>query len=454
MASLETLRSHANALFARDGGLHPPIEIIKHWPRPNHVDPEERGWEAPIVLFVMLGITFMVYVARMWARLAVAKNAGLDDLLISLSMLPLIGLTVTVVLAIRQYGFQWHVWDQTATTLVTTREITMAIELNYMVSTTLIKVSILCFYRRITGSLTNNFVYWVLGTMVFCIIYGILFSFLILFTCSPVVGYFRLFDSAWRYKNEVHCMNEGVIIVVCAALSSVQDFLICMLPIFLIWNLQISHRQKAALCGIFGMGLVTCVCGIMRTYYATYVYNYTYDITWYAYYGWVWTALEAQLGVVCASAPAIKVFFKRYFSNPASRNGYPGSASNKTPLGSAPRSQSYQMQTPQASHMSKSRSQVVSGRPRDPTVPLECIKVSHGLDIAVDERDDASQKSYASTRNLTALPTQDPFGRKAGWYEGCRTVCSALNPRSRSRSRSRSESRSRSREKDIERGLN
>lgn len=51
----------------------------------------------------------------------------------------------------------------------------------------------------------------------------------------------------------------------------------------------------------------------MRAYYAIYIYYYTYDVTWYAWYGWVWTALEAQLGVMCASGPALKEFFKRYF---------------------------------------------------------------------------------------------------------------------------------------------
>lgn len=132
----------------------------------------------------------------------------------------------------------------------------MTMELTYMVSTTLIKVSILCFYRRITGSLTNKFVYWVWGTMILCIVYGILFSLLILFVCSPVIGFFRIFDAAWRMQNDLSCHNEGAIIVACAAISTVQDLVICALPVLLIWNLQIGKRQKIALCGIFGMGLM------------------------------------------------------------------------------------------------------------------------------------------------------------------------------------------------------
>jgi len=148
----------------------------------------------------------------------------------------------------------------------------MSIELNYLVSTSLIKISILCFYRRITGSLKNAFVYWVWGAIVSCVIEGLSFTLLVLFTCTSVVGYFHLYDTAWRSQNELQCRNEGAIVVACAVISTLQDLIICLLPVFLLWNLRMPKRQKAALCGNFGLGLVTCVCGILRTYYATYVY--------------------------------------------------------------------------------------------------------------------------------------------------------------------------------------
>jgi hypothetical protein len=148
----------------------------------------------------------------------------------------------------------------------------MAIELNYLASTTLVKVAILVFYRRMTGMLKNAFVYSVWGMIAFCVVPSIIFAFLIIFTCSPVEGFFRFFDMSWRLKNELKCGNEGAIIVACAIVGTMQDFIVCLLPIALVWNLKMSTRQKAALCGIFGVGMITCVCGILRTYYATYVY--------------------------------------------------------------------------------------------------------------------------------------------------------------------------------------
>jgi hypothetical protein len=98
------LHQHANRLVARGGGLNPPPETILSWPVANHVNPEERGWAGPVVLLVLMGITFFVYVARMWARLVLSKNPGLDDILISLAMLPLFGLTISTVLGKRLHA--------------------------------------------------------------------------------------------------------------------------------------------------------------------------------------------------------------------------------------------------------------------------------------------------------------------------------------------------------------
>lgn len=105
MSKFDALTTHVDrlftpheGLFARSGGLHPPSEVLLSWPAPNYVNPEDRGWSSSIVLLVFLGATFFVYLARMWARLGIGKNAGLDDTLMSIAMLPLFGLTISAVL--------------------------------------------------------------------------------------------------------------------------------------------------------------------------------------------------------------------------------------------------------------------------------------------------------------------------------------------------------------------
>ncbi|KAF2194653.1 hypothetical protein K469DRAFT_686649 [Zopfia rhizophila CBS 207.26] len=419
------LFARADDLFPRSGGLHPPSSVIASWPAPNYENPTTRGWTGPILLIAILALTLTVHAARMWARIKVAKNAGLDDLLMSIAMVPLMGLTITVILG--SMGSNCTLGIKLKTTLITSRKSTLAIEVLYLVATCLIKISILCFYRRITnGTISRTFIYWVWGSIVLVVCYGVIFIFVIIFSCSPVKGYWRLFDLMWRLKNDVKCHNEAAEIVSVVVISTLQDLFICALPIFLVWNLQIPLRQKVALTGIFALGLLTCVCGIMRTYYAIYVYYYTYDITWYAFYGWIWTALEADLGVICASAPALKVFFRRYFNLSANRSGNSDSygkrsarsdkASGKYPWSSLP--------------------SIHHGNETDISteVPLNQIKVSRGMDVKFEDRDDAvSQASYASTKELTAIPSASsewPGSPSTGWVEGCRTVCAAVGPES------------------------
>jgi len=157
----------------------------------------------------------------------------------------------------------------------------------------------------------------------------------------------------------------------------------------------------------------------MRTYYAIYVYYFTYDVPWYAYYGWVWTALEAQLGVVCASAPALKIFFNRYFSLSANRSGFSRSSGKKASgygLGNSVK-------------LSHGESKTDSNW-KNEAVPLDQIQISKSMDISVEDRDDAaSETSTSSTRNLTALPIQhpSPHGSHSAWL-GSRTVCTAFLP--------------------------
>lgn len=67
-------------------GLRPPLDVILSWPKPNYVNPETRG-NGVLVGTIVLGIiTYLVVGGRIWARLFVQRNAGLDDWLVIAAM--------------------------------------------------------------------------------------------------------------------------------------------------------------------------------------------------------------------------------------------------------------------------------------------------------------------------------------------------------------------------------
>jgi hypothetical protein len=71
------------------GGIRPPLEVILSWPaRSEH--PERHGWGLTITTIILFCITLAVVVARLWARMVLQRNAGLDDVFIVGSMVRLI----------------------------------------------------------------------------------------------------------------------------------------------------------------------------------------------------------------------------------------------------------------------------------------------------------------------------------------------------------------------------
>jgi hypothetical protein len=95
------------------GGLHPPLSLVTTW-TPNYVDPETSGSGIIILVAVLLGLCYIVVFMRLWARMYLAKNAGIDDALIVFNMVcsfnridgsnayhakvPLTGLAVSLIL--------------------------------------------------------------------------------------------------------------------------------------------------------------------------------------------------------------------------------------------------------------------------------------------------------------------------------------------------------------------
>ncbi|KAF1950012.1 hypothetical protein CC80DRAFT_247354 [Byssothecium circinans] len=427
MAPYRDVLKSADILLLRDGGIRPPPEVIESWPQPNYVNPETHDWSGAIICIAFLAISITVFTTRMWARYTITKNVGVDDWIVACAILPLVGTTISTVLAIRIYGLQWHVWDQTKHTNVTSRRAIIAIEMTYLAATCLTKISILCFYKRITSrTISRTFVYCIWASMGFVIAYFVAFSIALITMCNPVEGYWRLFDASWRKHNKVNCHNEGAIIISAVVISTVQDFFICALPALLVWNLQIPKRQKLALIALFGMGILTSICGVMRTYYAVYVYYGTYDISWYSYYGWIWTVIEADLGVVCASAPALKPFFRRYFKSTtfgSTRPTQSSSSQNGTAHGKTSRGNS--SHTFGASNLKNSRWDAQA-------VPLDRIQVRRGMDVVIEDREDwRSQASNSSLRNLTVLPLSVPSSKGHSQRWGSRTTCERAMSRGR-----------------------
>jgi hypothetical protein len=85
----------------------PPVDVLLSWPTPNYVDPETRGPALLIVNSILIALTILTVVARLYTRIVIKRWFGIDDIFILFALLFTIGLTAVVLLANQRYG-----WDR------------------------------------------------------------------------------------------------------------------------------------------------------------------------------------------------------------------------------------------------------------------------------------------------------------------------------------------------------
>jgi hypothetical protein len=105
-----------------------------------------------------------------------------------------------------------------------------------------------------------------------------------------------------------------------AYFSVAGDLYSTILPLLLVSKLSLPRRQKWALYGLFSIGLSVVVFGAVRSYYMHRVVNVDWDFTWTLWKIWVWGEFEMWFGIYCASAPALKPFFGRFWDQMTSHN--------------------------------------------------------------------------------------------------------------------------------------
>jgi hypothetical protein len=126
-------------------------------------------------------------------------------------------------------------------------------EIVYLWATAFTRVSILLFYRRLGGSVSPAFKRTVYAAIVFVVVFCVAYNIVGFTQCRPLNAYWNMGNGFWQLANEGKwsCADEGIVVVTCAAISMIQDFLVCILPMALFWHLRITFKQKVALSGIF-----------------------------------------------------------------------------------------------------------------------------------------------------------------------------------------------------------
>lgn len=228
-------RRRETLVYKMPGGLAPPLSVIASWPAPDYAAERDSSGVFALMLIMFL-LAMLVITARMTARYA-SKNFGLDDLLISMSLIPLTGLLIVCCLYINTYHMDHHIWDLTPYQIIKARKVTFAFELFYIYASGLIKLSILCFNRRLaSGSRSRVFDGIVTFCMVLVVLYMVGFTISLLANCRPISAYWMQVIDYILAPDSYSCGREDIGILLNTVISTT---LVCLAG----WRLEGDQRD-------------------------------------------------------------------------------------------------------------------------------------------------------------------------------------------------------------------
>ena len=122
-----------------------------------------------------------------------------------------------------------------------------AASLLYALAVTSAKLSILLYYGRIFTLGRFRQALYAVGSI--CTLWCVLVVFVTLFQCSPV-------RKGWEPGLEGSCLNLRTIYYGTAISNMILDVIINVLPVKMVWKLQLPLRQRMLLMVIMGLGVM------------------------------------------------------------------------------------------------------------------------------------------------------------------------------------------------------
>jgi len=231
---------------------------------------------------------------RLWAKQYGGTGITLDDYLIILATMCLVGqCTIGLGFGI-PYGMGRHVTAVSPHDQMLVRKGDYVFSHFYDLALVNVKLGILAFYYRV-------FVYPVFRRIVLALAalvlaWGVGITITLLLVCRPLSAY-------WDSRVAGECLHIVTFTYFTNVFNLASDIIIFLLPVPMIWHLQLQTKKKLMLSLIFCLGLATCVISSIRL--TIILGRSNPDFTWYYVPLGAYSVFEPLGGVLCTNLPII-----------------------------------------------------------------------------------------------------------------------------------------------------
>ncbi|KAI0163509.1 hypothetical protein BJ166DRAFT_295339 [Pestalotiopsis sp. NC0098] len=281
--------------------------------------PLDYSDDGPAILIscAVLGfVTTVVVGCRFWSRKLVGTQWGLDDWLTFASLLAHHAVVVACGFMVVKGGLGRDIRVIVAEEPEDITELykaLLAAEVFYIISSSLVKLSLLAFYRRIFPTPRVKLGCQIIGGLT--IGWAISCQIVNLLQCIPLKAFWEV---ALRADSGTKCLDPILFFLSNSAVNVVIDFATLILPIQEILKLHTSKSKKWGIAGVFLLGGMAFTASLLRTIFTGTMYNEgTNNFTKQFVVSAIATIVEIYVALISGCLPALVPVYRRLRYNNA-----------------------------------------------------------------------------------------------------------------------------------------
>ncbi|KAM0323157.1 hypothetical protein ACHAQA_009007 [Verticillium albo-atrum] len=263
-----------------------------------------RGPEILGVCGALVGLALVFVVLRIWVRVKLIRQLGWDDYCMMAAM-AVIFAEMMVIIPQVGYGAGRHVqYIKPESNIVKGLRLNFVTQPLCLIALCLTKVSVGLFLLRMTPS--AKFRYFIWGTIIFTILSATGNLLTVFFQCQPLAF---TWDASIPGGQCIPPANLKFAAFFNSSVSVLTDLVFALLPIPMLWNVQLNWKVKSAVAGILSLGIFATAAAIVKITFLSEYGKYgdflfdSSDLT-------IWTTVEICTAIVAACIPCLKPLFK------------------------------------------------------------------------------------------------------------------------------------------------
>ncbi|KAF2122028.1 hypothetical protein BDV96DRAFT_562816 [Lophiotrema nucula] len=275
---------------------------------PNYEHPASNGGMYMAGTLTTLVVAFICLLIRLGTKQwGPRRRLQWDDFLIVLAFLFSVARTACFAVDIYHYGIAHHVWDIPLPFNRNTWLLHRIADIMWPPGMLCAKLSILITYLQIFGHY-RKFKWAVWGVMAFNIAYLGATTLVHIFWCTPVAATYGIKKPG---QKAAVCIDGYKTDLSIGALNLLTDTIILILPMPMLYHLQLSKARKVAVASVFCVGAVTVGATIAREVeIADKLKNSETDQTWVVMYEALWISVELNTAIAASCMLLCQHFFK------------------------------------------------------------------------------------------------------------------------------------------------